>query len=179
MKRFILSALVMTVAAAAHAGDKYSRLKLTDVTTAKLTITTEDSESVQAAQYADGGEVSKFVDLVLANPKSAIAREKAAIEKENCDPQDAEDLALMCGSVEFSEPVRVSYYRSGWSEGGASYVVFMGFRASGTGHDLNLNRAILISESTEAKMDPNEGSFQGTVLKTYKLNRITPFNIDE
>lgn len=175
MKAQLIVLIGLTLALAAQAEDKRSELKAGKPGTATLTITTEDRDGIQGAVYADGLELQAFIEMLLKNPHSELAALKRKIEKRECgaDARNQADLDL-CGAVEISSPVKVSFNRDGWVKGEADYMIFVGFRERSTGHTLSMRYMVRISETAEAQINA-DGQYLGTVNKVLKLGKTYSF----
>lgn len=155
----------------AKADATYSRFKKTGNGEAELTIVT-DEEAVQAVNYIDAGQLQKFIELQLKDRNSALAKVKAAVIEQNCSEvgteEDENGYIVDCGSFEMTPETQIEFARSGWADGTAAYVVFFGFRAMGTGQDLSMSKAVVITESVTAT-ETDDGEFSGTLTKTYSV----------
>ena len=156
----------------AQAADKRTFSK-TGPATATVKIETEAKDSVQAAVYVDGLENRKFIEMMIADKTSALAKLKAKIEMDQCQENSTtpDGWIPMCGRFEVTDLVRTAFERGGWMEAGAAYTFFIGFRFAGTGQMLETYSMATISEDVAADVD-SQMEYLGTVKKQLKLQRI-------
>lgn len=171
MKKVLLFASTVFFFSAAHAETR--DFKKVDSQSAKVLITTDDRDYVQAAQYLDGQENQQLITMLLADPDSRLSKIKAAIELDICGTNSTpeEPWIDQCGQVEFSDLVQTSYGRGGWAEGYADYTFFVGFRSDGTGMMLESLYTVEITESVVANID-NDGTYTGTVEKKLGIGQV-------
>lgn len=167
-----LALILSLVMANAMAQDSRTYTKVSS-SKAIVTINTPDEDSVQAAIYLDGAENEKFIQDLLKDKNSELAKLKAKLELENCGEVSTDDNAWIdgCGEVHISDAVNTDFGRSGWMGGFSGYSFFVGFRSDGTGRFLSSNHLVQIFESTEALVD-TEGEYTKTVEKTLSLGKI-------
>ena len=172
MKKTLVAVLSL-VMMNSFAQESRSYLKLS-ASEAKVTIQTEETDSTQGAVYLDGIENERFIQDLLKDKNSDLAKLKAKIEMDNCDKVSTEENSWIdgCGEVELSEPVRTSFGRDGWTGGFAGYTFFVGFRSDGTGRYLESTHMVTIYEGTDAQTNEN-GDYSGVVEKTLSLGKIT------
>ena len=145
---------------------------------AQVIIKTDDKESIQAANYADGTENSQFINDMLMDKNSILSKLKSSIEKDNCgEISPTGQLSVDgCGHVTLTSEVRTSFGRGGWMSAGGSYTFFVGFTNDGTGRYFDVSHMVVISESTEAQTK-SDGTYSGVILKSLTLVKIK--RIDE
>ncbi|MFS4460557.1 hypothetical protein [Bdellovibrio sp. HCB2-146] len=149
-----------------------------DSHSAKVVITTDDRDYVQASEYLDGKENQELISMLLADPDSRLAKIRNAIEMQICETNSTPENPWIdqCGQVEFSDLVQTSFARGGWAEGYASYTFFIGFRSDGTGMILESLYSVEVNESIVANID-TEGNYIGTLEKKLTLGFITKLPI--
>lgn len=180
MVKAVLAAFLVVASVSAHAAQESRSYKKVDADHAQVLITTEDSEAVQAAAYVDAQENKKFIEMMLADPGSQLAKLKAAIEKEHCDANSTPDNSWIaaCGEVQITDAVRTGFGRGGWMEAGAGYSFFVGFMDDGTGHFFGVDYIVTIGEDVTANVDEN-GEYKGSVTKELSLGSIKKINLDK
>lgn len=146
----------------------------TSASEAVVTIKTEETDSTQAAMYLDGLDNERFIQDLLKDKNSELAKLKAKIELETCGSNSTEDNSWIdgCGEVELTEAVRTEFGRGGWMGGYAGYTFFVGFRNDGTGRYFGSTHMVTIFEGTDAQTNES-GEYIGIVEKTLSLGKIT------
>lgn len=176
-KTMILMLSLVMVNSFASEGRSYQK---TSSGEAIVTIKTEESDSTQAAVYLDGAENERFIQDLLKDKNSELAKLKAKIELDNCGENSTEENSWIdgCGEVEISDTIRTEFGRAGWMGGYAGYSLFVGFRSDGTGRFLNSTHLVTIYEGTDAKTN-EEGEYTGVVEKTLALGKIIQLTSQE
>lgn len=156
----------------AQAADKRTFAK-TGPNTATVKIETEAKDSIQAADYVDGLENRKFIEMMIADKTSTLAKLKAKIEMDQCQENSTtpDGWIPMCGRFEVTDLVRTGFERGGWMEAGAAYTFFIGFRFAGTGQMLETYSMATISEDVAAEVD-SQMEYKGVIKKSLTLQRI-------
>ncbi|MBC7712752.1 MAG: hypothetical protein H7177_05410 [Rhizobacter sp.] len=174
MKALLLGLLVLTISANVHAAAETREYKKDSGVQATVTIHTEETDGTQAAAYVDAQENKKFIEDLLADATSPLAKLKAEIEKESCDANSTPENPWIdgCGEVTITEAVRTSFGRGGWMSGGAGYTFFVGFTSDGSGRFFDVTHMVTISESAEAQVTPDTFDYNGIVIKTLTLDEI-------
>ncbi|MCB0348739.1 MAG: hypothetical protein KDD37_07880, partial [Bdellovibrionales bacterium] len=167
---FIAFIATVSFAGVSYAEDQVGPLTKVSANSASVSIQTEDAESTQAAYYVNGAEINAMIDMMLSDPTSELSKLKTKILTENCD--DLEDLDVCGEFIVSKDRTMTSFGRGGWMDAGATYSVFVGFLASGTGHFLELSHIVMINESAEADLKDDGFTYAGTVTKKIALQRI-------
>jgi hypothetical protein len=158
----VVSTLIFT--STSFAADKrvFSKINADE---AEVKITTESTDTPQAAMYVDGVENKEFISMMLSDAKSQLATLAAKIAKESCDPDDK------CGDVELTSTVLTAFNRGGWQEGHGERTFFVGFRYYGSGLEFSSSHMVTFSEDVVANVDQND-EYVGTIKKSLKLIRV-------
>ncbi len=143
---------------------------------ATITIKTEETDFVQAASFVDAKENEEFINQLLKDENSSLAKLVKEIELKNCEATSTPDNKWIdgCGEVTITEAVRTSFGRGGWQSAGAAYTFFVGFTSDGTGRFFDASHTVTISESADAQTNEN-GDYNGIVLKYLTLSEINTF----
>lgn len=167
---FIVLSLIM-VNSFAQESRNYTKISSSEAT---VTIKTEETDSTQGAVYLDGAENERFIQDLLLDNNSELAKLKSKLEMDNCGELSSKDSPWIngCGEVEITDLVRTSFGRGGWFGGYAGYTFFIGFRNDGTGRYFESSHMVTIFEGTEAQTNEN-GDYSGVVEKTLSLGQIT------
>ena len=172
MKKTLVAVLSLVMMNSfAQESRSYTKLSASE---AQVTIKTEETDSTQGAVYLDGIENERFVQDLLKDKNSELAKLKAKIEMDNCGELSTEENSWIdgCGEVELTEAIRTSFGRGGWTGGFAGYTFFVGFRSDGTGRYFDSTHMVTIYEGTEAQTT-EEGDYSGIVEKILSLGQIT------
>ncbi len=178
MVRAFLAAFLVLATVSAHAAE-FRDFKKVDADHAQVSINTGEPDGVQAASYVDAQENQKFIDMMLADPNSKLAKLKASIEQETCQANSTPDNSWIagCGEVQVTEVVRTSFGRGGWMSAGAGYAFFVGFLNDGTGHFFDVNYIVTFGEGVNADVDKN-GEYKGTLTKQLSLGSIKKISLE-
>ncbi len=151
---------------------KTTYTKLTADTAQVVYETGKDGVS-QAGSLVNGEQNQRFIQELLKDKNSQLAKLKAEIELQNCEENSTEENSYIdgCGEVELTSAVVTSFGRGGWASAGAGYTLFVGFRSAGTGRFLDSTHMLNFSESVEAMGEEGQ-EFEGTFLKTLSLDSI-------
>lgn len=178
MNKIILGLLILSAASAAHSApaskEKRDYTKI-DAVSAAVAIQTAENESTQAAYYVDAKENKKFMSDLLSDAASPLAKVARQIEIKNCGKNSTpkEPWIPGCGQVTLTKEVRTSFGRGGWESAGAGYTFFVGFTSEGSGRFFESTHTANIAETANA-LTNSQGQYTGVVVKTLKLDKISP-----
>ncbi|MFA6237710.1 MAG: hypothetical protein WC635_10320 [Bacteriovorax sp.] len=165
MKYVLLGFVFAGFAVNIHAADKRTFSKLSS-SKAIVKIDTKSRMGIDAANYTDGKENRLFINAMLKDKDSDLAKLKAKIEKDFCPDVKTEG----CGEVTFTKETRTSSGRDGWKSGYASYSFFIGFTADGPRKQFYATHIASIFERTQAQTRNDE--YLGIILKTLEQGKI-------
>jgi hypothetical protein len=175
MKTLPLLIVMLTVFNFSHADEADFKRTYKKTSSDSAEVLIETGSSMQAAELVDRAENQKFIDELLKDKNSKLAKLKAQIEMDSCGEtsKSLEDSWIQgCGEVEITDYVLTSFGRGGWASAGAGYSFFIGFREDGTGHFFESSYIATFSEGVSAINDSDE-DFKGNYLKTLSLDSIT------
>jgi len=173
MKTLLLSLVALSLTSNLYAAEEQRSYKKTSSTEAVVTITTEETDSTQAASYVDGKENETFIKDLLKDSSSPLAKLVKEIELQNCEETSTPDNSWIdgCGEVRITKTTLTSFGRGGWASAGAGYTFFVGFVSDGTGRFFESTHMVTITESADAQTNDNY-DYSGIVLKTLNLVEI-------
>lgn len=129
-------------------------------------------QGVQAAQFVDGMENKQYIQMMLADKASQLARIRSQLELDSCGKESKNgEWIKSCGQVEVTDFVRTSFGRLGWGMAGASYTFFIGFRMDGSGQYFSSHYMVTVNETVEA--NTNNGKYSGSLNKNLGLENIS------
>ncbi|NOT79600.1 MAG: hypothetical protein HOP07_11460 [Bacteriovoracaceae bacterium] len=173
MKSLFLCSLLLTLSSNLLASEESRSYKKISSTEAVVTIKTEETDGTQAATYVDAKETEQFINDLLKDPSSPLAKLVKEIELQNCEATSTPDQTWIdgCGEVTLTAQVRTGFGRGGWASAGAAYTFFVGFTSDGTGRFFDVSHMITISESADAQTN-DQYDYSGVVLKTLSLIEV-------
>lgn len=173
MKSLFLCLLLLTLSSNLLASEESRSYKKISSTEAVVTIKTEETDGTQAAAYVDAKETEQFINDLLKDPSSPLAKLVKEIELQNCEATSTPDQTWIdgCGEVTLTAQVRTGFGRGGWASAGAAYTFFVGFTSDGTGRFFDVSHMITISESADAQTN-DQYDYSGVVLKTLSLIEV-------
>jgi hypothetical protein len=168
MKIILPTILALSLSLSAFAEGESRTYKKKSSTEASVEIDLSKDDGVQAAAYADGAEVGRFLQDLLNDEDSELFKIKQKLIAENCGDEVEVET---CGSVEVTDHVQTSFGRGGWMEAEGAYTAFIGFRFSGTGHFFSSSYMVTVYEDAVAQTD-DEFEFSGKVHKSLSLSAV-------
>lgn len=140
---------------------------------AMVKIEAQEEGRIQAALYVDARENDQFINSMLSDKASSLAKLKLQIEKDFCSKNSATNSNQIegCGEVTLTKVIRTSFSRGGWMSGEAAYTFLIGFTAEGTAKTFYATHLISFSENVNAQIK-SDGTYSGVFLKTIELDKI-------
>ncbi len=177
MKTVLISAIILSLSSNLYASEETRAYKKISNTEALVTINTEETDGTQAAAYVDGKENDSFINDLLKDQTSPLAKLVKEIELKNCEATSTPDNTWIdgCGEVRITKLTLTSFGRGGWASAGARYTFFVGFVSDGTGRFFDVSHMVTISETADAQTN-EKYDYSGVVLKTLSLLDIKKLN---
>ncbi|MGZ3818045.1 MAG: hypothetical protein ACXWRZ_15380 [Bdellovibrio sp.] len=167
MFKFIISVSILLLHFSVHAEQRSFKKSSPDAAIVQIT-TGSPQQSVQAADFVDAMENKQFIEMMLSDKASQLAKIRRDLELENCGKESVDGKWIeSCGQVQLTDYVLTSFGRLGWMMAGASYSFFVGFRMDGTGRYFNSSYLVTINETVEANENGNR-NYTGSLVKSLK-----------